>query len=379
DELGCPGLTVAVSIDGQVVWAEGLGYADIEKRTPCSADTVMRIASISKPITMTAAARLMQAGKLDIDKPVKEYIDAWPQQTYKGQNVDITTRQLVSHMSGIRHYEKDCGKKAKKAKKEGDEDEMNSQKELQMKEYYIKEKFTSVASSLNLFKNDELCSLPGTEYLYTTHGWTAVSAVIEGAAKKPFADLILQMFKDLGLSNTYLDDNGPLIYNRSSYYVKNKKSQIENAPYVDNSYKYAGGGFVSTASDLCRFANVMLFSYQQSPTASTPGYLASDTVKQLWSPVDNTSCSWNPDGGYGMGWVVIPQKKEFECGREQRFSVSHTGAAIGASSALFILPSSDKQGLASAPSGVAVAMICNLQDAGLQKTAEKIAHLFDKV
>lgn len=160
--------------------------------------------------------------------------------------------------------------------------------------------------------------------------------------------------------------------------MKNKNGKLENAPYVDNSYKYAGGGFISTASDLCKFANTMLYSYQQKDS-DKGGILKAETVKQMWTPVDNTSCFWNPDGGYGMGWCVVPQKEEFgEC-RQQRWSVNHTGAAIGASSALFILPRCPSQKVESPPAGVAVAMICNVQNAGLNKTAEQIAHIFDKV
>ena len=85
--MGCPGLVVAVSVDGKEVWAEGLGYADVENRVRCHSGTIMRIASISKCITMAAVARLWEAGKLDIDKPVGDYIPSWPEQVFQGQKV----------------------------------------------------------------------------------------------------------------------------------------------------------------------------------------------------------------------------------------------------------------------------------------------------
>ncbi len=65
----------------------GLGYSDIEHRTPCNPETVMRIASISKPITMAAAAKLWETGKLDIDKPVQYYVPSWPKKTVQGEEV----------------------------------------------------------------------------------------------------------------------------------------------------------------------------------------------------------------------------------------------------------------------------------------------------
>ena len=55
EEFGCPGVCVAVSVNGETVWREGFGFADIENRVLCSSKTVMRIASISKPLTATAA------------------------------------------------------------------------------------------------------------------------------------------------------------------------------------------------------------------------------------------------------------------------------------------------------------------------------------
>ena len=54
-----------------------------------------------------------------------------------------------------------------------------------------------------------------------------------------------KQFRELGLSNTYLDESGPIIYNRAQYYVKDEHTRPRNAPSVDNSYKWAGGGFLS--------------------------------------------------------------------------------------------------------------------------------------
>ena len=60
-------------------------------------------------------------------------------------------------------------------------------------------------------------NVAGTKYFYTSHGWTLVAAVLEGATKRKFPDLICDLFRDLGLDNTYLDQNQPLIYNRARY------------------------------------------------------------------------------------------------------------------------------------------------------------------
>lgn len=63
---------------------QGLGYADIENRTKMSPETVLRIASISKPITMAAVAKQWELGKLDLDKPVQFYLPSFPEKEVNG-------------------------------------------------------------------------------------------------------------------------------------------------------------------------------------------------------------------------------------------------------------------------------------------------------
>ncbi len=105
-ERGIPGGVVAVMKDGVLVWNEGVGYADVENAVPCRRNTPMRIASISKPLTAVALLQLWQKGLVDLDAPVQEYVPEFPEKECKGEKVVVTTRQLLSHMAGIRHYTK---------------------------------------------------------------------------------------------------------------------------------------------------------------------------------------------------------------------------------------------------------------------------------
>lgn len=83
---------------------------------------------------------------------------------------------------------------------------------------------------------------------------------------------------------------------RHSYYDKNENGRLVNAKLADTSYKWAGGGFVSTVGDLLKFGNVMLYSYQQGES-DKPGYLKSETVKEMWTPVENTIMKWGKNSG----------------------------------------------------------------------------------
>ncbi|KAG8229272.1 hypothetical protein J437_LFUL009632, partial [Ladona fulva] len=251
NEVGAPGIVVGVSVDGEQVWKEGLGYADIENEVEANEDTVMRIASISKCLTAAVVARLWQDGVIDIDKPVQSYVPTFPEKKFGKEKVTITTRLLMCHLSGIRHYST-----MKKEESIGSGDG-------QLEEFYSKERYDSVEKALAIFKDDDLLYAPGSKFLYTTYGWTLVSAVMEGATGKTYPQIMRAFLRELGMRRTYLDKPEPIIYGRSRCYSKNKNGRVVNSPYVDNSCKWAGGGFLSTVGDLLQFSNALLFAFQR--------------------------------------------------------------------------------------------------------------------
>ncbi|CAH6873705.1 serine beta-lactamase-like protein LACTB, mitochondrial [Phodopus roborovskii] len=429
DEVGAPGIVIGVSVDGKEVWSEGLGYADVENRVPCKPETVMRIASISKSLTMVALAKLWEAGKLDLDLPVQHYVPEFPEKEYEGEKVSVTTRLLISHLSGIRHYEKDMKKvkeeKAYKAmkmtkelmpsdqEKEVKEKEGKSQEksdspkskaeqenearcrhskpgkkknDFDQGELYLKEKFENSIESLRLFKNDPLFFKPGSQFLYSTFGYTLLAAIVERASGYKYLDYMQKIFHDLDMLTTVQEENEPVIYNRARFYVYNKKKRLVNTPYVDNSYKWAGGGFLSTVGDLLKFGNAMLYGYQlglfkNSNENLLPGYLKPETMVMMWTPVPNTEMSWDKEGKYAMAWGVVEKKQTYGSCRKQRHYASHTGGAVGASSVLLVLPEEldpEATNNKTPPRGVIVSIICNMQSVGLNSTALKIALEFDK-
>ena len=254
-ESGAPGMTVAISVNGKQVWQHGFGYSDLENRLLAGTGCIMRIASISKPLTMAVLAKLWEEGKVDLEANVREYVPDWPVKMVDGKEVELTVRQLCCHLSGVRHYDRK-------------EDEGKEKEEFQKEEYYIKEHFSTTDESVALFKDDALLSAPGQEFHYTTHGFTLLAKVIEKVTGEPFDKYMQAQFKELGLSNTFLDLNDPLIQNRARYYVRDKHHKLKNAPYVDNSYKWAGGGFLSSVGDMLRFGSMMLYSFQQTKVTS---------------------------------------------------------------------------------------------------------------
>lgn len=405
-EHNCPAITISVSVDGKELWSEGIGLCDVENKVGCSKKSVFRIASISKSVTMAIVAKLVEEGRLDLDLPVQHYVPDWPDKFFNGKKVDITTRQLVSMLSGIRHYDKDCSRPSKEKKK---------RREYDMKEFHLNKRFGSVSESLNLFKNDELCSMPGTEFLYSTHTWTLISAVIEKVVGKKIEEIFYDLFKELNLNDTHLDINSAILPNRARYYNVGKSGKLQNAPTVDNSYKWAGGGLQSTSSDICKFGTTMLSFYQglhfnaaefkvrdllgknvpEETASASPRkpYLSPSTMKMIWTPVEKTKCTWDRDGFYAMGWCSVPERPllapqmepgtEIDYRRSQYFS--HTGGATGASSVLLVMPRNEQdtdgnkisKQAPKMPRGTVVAIITNMEKVSLNSTALEIAAIFE--
>lgn len=166
---------------------------------------------------------LVQAGKLDLDALVQKYCPAFPRKQWP-----VNTRELLTHTSGIRHY------------KEHEEESTRH--------------FSNTIEALQIFANDPLLFKPGTKYSYSTYGYTVLTCVIEGASGENFFDYLREhVLVPAGMTHTFVDDVYQRIPHRArGYHVVS--GHIQNSPFIDSSYKIAGGGLLSTDEDLVRFA-----------------------------------------------------------------------------------------------------------------------------
>ena len=288
---GPPGLGVAVLVDGRIVWSEGFGFADLEQRVPVWPHTRMRIGSVSKPLTSAALGLLYEQGKLDLNAPVQQYVPSFPK-----KKQPVTTRQLAGHLSGIRHYD-------------GHEDA----------EMFNTRHFETVLDGLSLFADDPLLYPPGERYHYSSHGWNLLSAVVEGASGQQYLTYMQQqVFDPLGMRHTIADLNAQIVPNRARFYARDGEGRWNNAQYVDNSYKWAGGGFLSTPEDLVRFG-----------WAIVDGQLLRPETIRLFTTSQRTNDG--KETGYGMGWSVSTDAR----GRRQ---IGHSGGSVGGAARLTIFP-----------------------------------------
>ena len=215
-----------------------------------------------------------------------------------------------------------------------------------------------------MFKDDPLIHAPGTRFLYSTHAWTLLSSVIEAAGNQRFLPFMLShVFAPYKLSSTQADTSDSILPHRSRNYER-KHNKLRNTPYVDNSYKWAGGGLLSSVLDVSRFGNTMLGFYQGvygDPSNQTDScVLSREIVKQMWT----CQTPQNEKGHcMGLGWFVNPQVDTLQS-RSERFSVFHIGWAVGASSHLLVLPRGEESVSLCGEkrqNGVVVAITCNLE------------------
>lgn len=311
-----PGLQVAVWKEGETVFLEGFGYADVEQQVLMNPDIKMRIGSVSKTLTSAAIGKLYEEGKLDLKAEVQEYVSYFPE-----KRSPITVEQVAGHTAGIRHYRGD--------------------------EFLMNERFETVREGIEIFDDDTLLFEPGTDYSYSSYGWNLISGVVEGAADTSFlAYMRDEVFTPLGMDQTEAEYTDSLVYNRTSYYVEGDNGEVLNAPAVDNSYKWAGGGFIGTAEDLIRFGEAIFWD----------DFLAPETVELLTTSLELES---GDKTNYGIGWRMGVDDQE-------RRHYGHSGGSVGGSTRFVVYPDQE----------VIVAMIANKSGVSYRDAHHVIADFF---
>ena len=287
-----PGLSVAVIDRGQVILIEGYGLADVENTVPATADTVYRIASISKSITATAAMKLVEAGKLDLDAPIQRYCPDFPKKPWP-----ITTRELLSHQSGIRDYR-------------------NEEESINTRHY------TSIKETLTQFGSDPLEFEPGTKMQYTSYGYIVLGCVIEGASGTSYDRYMHQaIFEPAQMPATRLDDVFAIIPHRARGYRVSASGELQNSVFVDVSNKPPGSGINSSARDMGNFV-AALYSARLVPNAVLDQMLTPATTRDKKPTI------------YGLGFFRGGPLGKYRGLQE----AGHGGDQQGVSSVLYLLP-----------------------------------------
>lgn len=325
-EQNLPGLSVAVGTGGDLVWAEGFGFADLDSKTPVRPNHRFRIGTASIMLTSAAAGLLLEQGKLKLGDTIQTYVPEYPQAQWP-----VTLRHLMGHLSGL-------------INDGGDEGPLFS------------EQCERPVEALKHFADLPLRFEPGTKYQYSSYGWILVSAAVEAAAKQPFlAFLKEQVFEPLGMRDTLADSTtAPPDPNVVTFYFPRFAASPKYG-YHDmrplNYSCYAGSSvFLSTPSDLVRFGMAIHAGKLLKP----------DTVKLLQATQHIAS---GAETGYGLGWDI----ENVTLASKQTRVVGHDGDTLGGMVATLItLP--DR--------GLAVSLLSNISYTDTFSLATRIAEAF---
>lgn len=283
-----PGMSIAMSSNDSIVFAEGFGYSNIDSKKPISTKTQFRAASVSKIITATVLAKLMEEGTLDVEEPIHKYVPSYSKKVHP-----ITIKQLSGHLGGIPHY--------------------SNQDKIDRRHYHTLE------DAIGVFSHIPLISKPGDQYKYSTHSYTLLSYVLEKAAHKNFLDLLNEKIcQPLHMNNT-----GPHLIDKPSsemttlYKFKQNEGYIKILHPEDPSYKWGGGGLISTPTDLVKMAN-----------AYTNGFIRKDIVDDMFKTQFLNS---GKATGVGIGW-----RQNWDIGNRKVYE--HAGGMGGTRTVISLFP-----------------------------------------
>ena len=326
-EQNLPGLSVAVGVAGEVVWAEGFGFADLDTRVPVAPDMTFRIGTASVALTSAAVGLLLEKRRLSLDEAIQIHVPEFPKHQWP-----VTLRQLMAHTAGV-------------ANDGGDEGPL-----------FTKSCERPVEALPFLSGHErELLFEPGTKYTYSSYGWIVVSAAVEAAAGEPFlAFMRKQIFEPLGMRDTKADSATEPIPNRVTPYFPRFAADPRYGPDpmrpLDYSCYAGSSAFLSTPSDLVRFG-----------MAINNGTLLQPATVQLLQTSERLSSG--QETGYGLGWDV----ETVALAGEHTRSVGHDGESLGGMVAsLMTFPER----------GIVVSVTSNISYADTADLALKIAQAF---
>ncbi len=324
-EQNLPGLSVAVGVDGEVVWAEGFGWADLETRVPVAPNLRFRIGTASKVLTSAAVGLLLEKRQLRLDEEIQAYVPEFPRKPWP-----VTLRQLMGHLAGVRNDG-------------GDEGPL------------LSARCARPVEALQSFGERALLFEPGTRYRYSSYGWILVSAAVEAAADQPFLRFMdEQVFEPLGMDDTTADTATEPVPDRVTPYFPRYAADPRYGLHLtrDLDYScYAGASvFLSTPSDLVRFG-----------MAINDGRLLQPATVELLQTSQRLPSG--EETGYGLGWDV----ETVSLRGEQTRVVGHDGWTLGGTVAsLMTFPER----------GVVVAVTSNISYADTSSLALAIAEGF---
>lgn len=331
-EQNIPGVSVAVGIGGDMIWAEGFGWANLENKVPVAPDTLFRIGTASKVLTSAAVGVLLEKERLNLDDEIQAYVPGFPKKDWP-----VTLRQLMGHVAGVQN---DAGDEEPISPREDAPQSLRCKRPVDW---------------LERFADRPLLFEPGTDYRYSNFGWILVSAAVESAAQEPFGTFMrTQVFEPLGMNNTTADPSPEPSQDRARFYFPRFSADPRYGPDEGRELDYScfsgSANVMSTPSDLVRFGNAI----------NSGKLLKPETIQLLQTSQRLAS---GQETGYGLGWDV----ETADLAGQSRIVVGHDGELMGGMTSSFLIFREQ---------GIVVAVTTNTSYADTAALALKVAQAF---
>jgi CubicO group peptidase (beta-lactamase class C family) len=304
-----PSVAVAVAQHGRIIWEEGFGWANREKKIPATADTPYSLASVSKPFTATGLMVLVQAGKIDLDRPVNDYLGKAKLTAWVGDAREATVRRVANHSSGLPLHA----------------------------QFFLPGRQPSDDETIRKYGN--IVTVPGQHFQYSNIGYGVLGHVVSRVSGKSYGEFMRDaVFRKLGLAHTAVNVPPALEKLQAIRYDEN------GAPIPFYESDHAGASSVySSAHDLVRFGMFHLKDH----LADQKPILSDSSIDEMHRATMNVGNAITRNGnGYGVGWGVGDN-------RVDGYRVlAHGGGMPGVSTEIMLVPSED----------IAVAVLLNARD-----------------
>jgi serine-type D-Ala-D-Ala carboxypeptidase/endopeptidase len=309
-----PGLVFGVVHGGSLQYVRSFGVQDTSTRKPVDADSVFRIASMSKQFAALATLRLRDAGKLELDAPAAKYVPELANLRYPtSDSPEIRVRDLLSHSAGFVT------------------DDPWGDRQLPMSE----DDFTRFVAAGVPFTR-----APNTGYEYSNFGYALVGRIVTNVAKRNYADYITAQFlKPLGMkSSTYDVAAIPAAHRAIGYRWENDAWREE--PALGPGAFGAMGGLATSANDYARYVAWLLSAWPPRDGAESP-ILRRASMREITRPANNATVfpATEPGGcarssAYGLG---VHSQNDCILG----FHFMHSGGLPGYGSNVLFIPARD--------------------------------------
>lgn len=288
------GVSVAVVKDGRIVWEQGFGWADRESRRPATVHTAFSVASTTKPFTTTALMLLTADGKLDLDKPANDYLDAEKIVDANGPSREATLRRLATHSSGLPTFFA--------MYPEGGDAKQPAIPEL-IRDY------------------GHLVAPVGERYEYSNLAMGILAEIVARQSKREFGAFLRdRVLQPLGMKDSFFDTD----LSRRADMAKRYADDGQPLPFYLTATPGSGELYAS-AHDLARFAMLHLGGKGLDPSARILDPARLDELHRPETPVA-------PHFHYGMGWQVYDEPGRAEV-------LYHGGGQSGVKTEFVLVPS----------------------------------------